>query len=92
MVARTLERLSQQANARDTLTVVMAMEEAEPGSQQKGERLKRRYRADFAHMLVTVHPRGLPGEVPGKGSNQAWAARRAREYLVDAAGHPARRR
>ncbi len=34
-------------------------------------------------MLVTVHPRGLPGEAPGKGSNEAWAARRAKEYLVD---------
>ncbi|MGE5602161.1 MAG: hypothetical protein ACM30E_03870, partial [Nitrososphaerales archaeon] len=83
VVARTLERLSQQANARDVLTVVMAMEEAEPGSQLKGERLKRRYGRYFANMLVTVHPRGLPGEVPGKGSNQAWAARRTREYLVD---------
>ena len=88
VVARTLERLSEQANARDTITVVMAMEEAEPDSQQKGERLKRRYARCFAHMLVTVHPRGLAGEVPGKGSNQTWAARRAKEYLVDQKGIP----
>ncbi len=88
VVARTLERLAQQANARQTLTVVMAMEDAEPGSQQKGERLKRRFGQYFAHMLVTVHPRGLPGEAPGKGSNQAWAARRAKEYLVDGLGLP----
>ncbi len=88
VVARTLERLGQQANARETLTVVMAMEEAEPGSQQKGERLKRRYGHQFAHMLVTVHPAGLAGEAPGKGSNQAWAARRAREFLVDQQGIP----
>jgi hypothetical protein len=88
VVARTLERLSQQANARDVLTVVMAMEEAEAGSQQKGERLKRSFGRYFANMLVTVHPRGLPGEVPGKGSNQAWAARRTREYLVEGKGIP----
>jgi cellulose synthase/poly-beta-1,6-N-acetylglucosamine synthase-like glycosyltransferase len=88
VVARTLERLSEQANARDTITVVMAMEEAERGSQQKGERLKRRYARYFAHMLVTVHPCGLPGEVPGKGSNQTWAARRTKEYLVDQEGIP----
>jgi cellulose synthase/poly-beta-1,6-N-acetylglucosamine synthase-like glycosyltransferase len=88
VVARTLERLGQQPNAHDTLTVVMAMEEAEAGSQQKGERLKRRYGRLFANMLITVHPRGLPGEVPGKGSNQAWAARRVREYLVEEKGTP----
>jgi hypothetical protein len=32
-----------------------------------------------------VHPAGLPGEIPGKGSNIAWAARRAKEELID--GH-----
>ena len=86
VVARTLERLSQQANARETITVVMAMEEAEEGSQQKAERLRRRYASNFAHMLVTVHPHGLPGEAPGKGSNQTWAALRAKEYLVNRQG------
>jgi cellulose synthase/poly-beta-1,6-N-acetylglucosamine synthase-like glycosyltransferase len=39
-------------------------------------------------MLVTVHPCGLPGEAPGKGSNQSWAACRAKEYLVDQHGIP----
>jgi cellulose synthase/poly-beta-1,6-N-acetylglucosamine synthase-like glycosyltransferase len=88
VVARTLERLGEQYHARDTLTVVMAMEEAEPGSRGKGERLKARYADRFAHMLVTVHPRGLPGEAPGKASNQSWAAKIARDYLTREAGMP----
>ena len=88
VVARTLERLSEQPNAIDTLTVVMAMEEAEPDSRAKGERLKAQYGAGFAHMLVTVHPAGLQGEAPGKASNQTWAARIARDYLVGQVGIP----
>ncbi|MCU0509259.1 MAG: glycosyltransferase family 2 protein [Anaerolineae bacterium] len=88
VVARTLERLGEQDNARETLTVVMAMEEAEAGSRAKGERLKARFGAQFAHMLVTVHPAGLPDESPGKAANQSWAAKIARDYLVYEVGMP----
>lgn len=28
----------------------------------------------FKHLMFTIHPRGLKGEIPGKGSNMAWMA------------------
>ena len=31
--------------------------------------------AQFLDLLVTYHPYGLPGEVRGKSSNEAWAAK-----------------
>ncbi len=86
VVARTLERLAEQPNARDTLTVVLAMEDTEPGAQKKGEQLVAQFGSCFARVLVTVHPAHLFGEVPGKGSNQTWAARRAKEILVGQMG------
>lgn len=88
VVARTLNRLAEQAHARDTITVVLAMEEAEPGAQKKGKRLARQFTDRFARVLVTVHPAHLPGEAPGKGSNQTWAARRVKEILVGQLGMP----
>ncbi len=90
VVGRTLDRLSQQANARDTLTLVMAMEEAEPGSQQKGERLKQQYGQNFAHMLVTVHPRGLAGRSAGQGLEPGVGRPPGQGIPRRAAGHPAR--
>ncbi len=87
-VARTLNRLAEQANAHETLTIVLAMEEAESGAREKGKRLAARFEGCFARMLVTVHPAHLPGEAPGKGSNQTWAARRTKEILVDQLGMP----
>jgi hypothetical protein len=81
VLRRTLDRLTEQRCARDrigdTITVVLAMEAAEPGAREKGERLRDEYRGAFAEVLVTTHPAGLPGEIPSKSANLAWAARAA---------------
>ncbi len=37
----------------------------------------------FGKFLITTHPAGLPGEIPGKGSNETWAALRAKEEFID---------
>ena len=34
-------------------------------------------------MFATYHPAGLPGETPGKGSNEAWGAREAFIKLIE---------
>ncbi len=39
----------------------------------------------FSRFVVTVHPKGLPDELPGKGSNINWAGHRAQE-LIDTLG------
>ncbi len=84
-LARTLDTLANQANARQ-LVVVMAMEAREDGSRAKAARLVMRYGNRFADMFATFHPYGLPGETPGKGSNEAWAAREAYIRLIENAG------
>ena len=84
-LARTLDSLAAQANA-EQLVVVMAMEAREPEARAKAARLLIRYRSRFGEMFATYHPAGLPNETPGKGSNEAWAAREARTRLVEHAG------
>lgn len=36
------------------------------------------------HFLITMHPDNIHGEIPGKGSNETWAAREARKKFIDA--------
>lgn len=79
----TLSGLAAQSCAREQLTVVLAMEQKEPGSAEKGAALARRFASSFANVLVTVHPGNLPGEIACKGSNQAWAAREAKRFVLD---------
>ncbi len=89
-LSRTLDSLAAQANA-SQLVVVMAMEAREAGATEKAARLVARYRPRFANMFATFHPEGLPNETPGKGSNEAWAAREAYLHLIDDGGQDIRR-
>ena len=83
VLSRTLDRLAQQHEANQRMTIVLAMEAGEEGSVEKAECLRDQYRSYFANFFFTVHPRGLPGEMQCKSANEAWAARWIKRKLVD---------
>ncbi len=83
VLRRTLDGLSQQYQARQRITIVLAMEAGEAGCAEKGELLVSEYRDCFAHIYYSVHPRGLAGEMQCKSANEAWAARWIRRILVE---------
>jgi hypothetical protein len=87
ILARTLDHLAAQYEARERMTIVMAMEAAEEGCVEKAEALRERYADKFAHFHYTVHPRGLPGEMQCKSANESWAARWVKRKLVDELGY-----
>ncbi len=69
---------------KDKMLVVLATEERGGGETQKNAlAIKKEFGRDFLKFLVTVHPGGLPGEIPGKGSNEAWAAKEAKTKIID---------
>src|SRR5688500_6837727 len=78
---RTLASLAAQPNAHQ-LAVVLAMEERETGAEGKAARLLLAFGKSFAEAFATYHPAGIPGETPGKGSNEAWAVREAHRRLI----------
>ena len=82
---RTLDSLAAQPNAAQ-LAVALAMEERETGAKRKATRLVLAYRGRFGDIFATYHPTGLPAETPGKGSNEAWAAREAYTRLIQSRG------
>lgn len=86
VLSRSLQSLSLQEGTREHMTVILAMEEREPGARDKAEALLKQYAGKFCGLIATYHPRDLPGEIPGKGTNEAWAVRCARRELVDSLG------
>ena len=69
---------------KDKMLVVLATEErAGTSAQQTAEKIKKDFADKFFKFLITVHPQNLPGEIPGKGSNEAWAAKEAKKILID---------
>lgn len=67
------------------VALVLATEEraGEP-AQEIAREMQEKYADQFGHFLITVHPGDIPGEMPGKGSNIAYAAECARTELLDA--------
>ncbi len=80
---RTLDQLSLQDEAAEQISVLLAMEAAEPDSYQKAQSLHRQFADCFANVYFTVHPRGLIGEMQCKSANLAWAVNRFFENVVD---------
>lgn len=67
------------------LAVVIASEErAGKEAHAIAERIRREFGKEFFDLIVTIHPADVPGELAGKGSNIAYAAREARTRILDA--------
>jgi len=74
---------------KEKMIIVLACEErAQKLVRQTAAAAEKEFGGKFYKFLVTWHPSGIPGEIPGKGSNETWAARKAKELIVDPLGVP----
>ncbi len=68
----------------DRFMVVLAIEEsAGEEARATAREIEREFADKFYKFMVTIHPAGLPGEIPGKGSNESWSAREAKRLIID---------
>jgi hypothetical protein len=86
-LSTTIGTLARQTLAGEQLVVVLALEGAEKGAEDKAAALQKEFDGKFKLFLPTLHPPNLPGEVKGKSSNENWAARIAKRKLVDEMGY-----
>jgi len=74
---------------KDKMMVVLSFEEAD---RENGEiiaqKIKEKYGDKFFKLLITMHPKGISGEMAGHGSNDAWAVKQAKEQLIDSMNIP----
>lgn len=66
---------------KEKMIVVLSCEER--GAKEVAEKIKNKFGDKFFKFLLTIHPFGLPGEISGKGSNETWGARKAKEEIID---------
>jgi len=71
---------------KDKMIVVLAAEErTREYTQGTVEAIEKEFSSKFFKFLITWHPANLPGEIAGKGSNETWAAKKAKG-LIDSLG------
>jgi len=74
---------------KDKMIVVLACEEsASLEVVPTAKSIEQEFGGKFLKFLVTWHPSNLPGEIPGKGSNETWAAKEAKKKIIDSLGIP----
>ena len=63
------------------VVLVIGLEERTPDLDAKISKLRELYASQFQKVMFTVHPSGIPGEIPGKCSNSNFAFRQAEKSL-----------
>ncbi len=80
-----LDHLAAQDYPLTNVSVVLAFEERDLGARERAARLVAQFEGTFRNLWVTYHA-DREGEIRGKSSNLAYAARWAKEALVDEQG------
>ena len=87
VLKESMSALARSRFPKEQIAVVLAAEErAGTAAWETAERLRKEFTDTFLEVLVTVHPSDVPDEIPGKGSNIAYAAKEATARVVDARG------
>ena len=69
---------------KEKMLVVLAIEQrAGIEAKNTAQSIKQEFGHKFYKFLITTHPQDIKGEIAGKGSNETWAAKRAKEKIID---------
>src|SRR3989344_4871176 len=75
VLERTLTNLAQQDFPKERIIVVLATEDKDPHARETEKTLRKKFGSLFGKFMVTRHVLHT-GEVAGKSSNMAWAAKK----------------
>ncbi len=84
VVRESFEAMAGADYPKEKLIVVLAIEgRAGSHAEQIAEKIKTEFGGKFFKFLITEHPDGLAGEIPGKASNETWAVHKAKTEIID---------
>ncbi|TRZ64276.1 MAG: glycosyltransferase family 2 protein [Spirochaetia bacterium] len=84
VVRESFNALAKTNYSKDKIIVVLAPEErAGEETRETARKIENEFSGKFFKFLTVFHPVDLPGEIPGKGSNQAWAAKEVKKSIID---------
>ena len=85
IIASTIEGLLKTNYPKSKMIVAICWEER--GGKETEEvvrEVEKNYKNSFLDIVSVMHPTDLPDEIPGKGSNTAYAAKIIKESIIDA--------
>lgn len=82
LLTRNLKMVLSINGGKDCIMVV-CLEEKTPELDKKIKEIEKNYDGKFAKLIITVHPFGIPGDIPGKCSNSNYGMRSLYNYLKE---------
>ena len=77
LIAETVQTIAKQTEVH-RITMVIGFEEKTPDKEETCRWLEEKFQSvGFERMIFTIHPKGIPNEIPGKCSNANYALRMA---------------
>ena len=84
IIRSTLRSLKENTFPNERLMIVLGGEEADTEAFEKiGRRAEQEFGSVFKYFAITIHPKGLPDEIPGKGSNLNWMGHKIEKMLKE---------
>ncbi len=84
VIEESFQSLLKSNYPKDKLIVVLAAEEqAGESALITAKKIEQQFGKQFGDFLVTTHPMNRVGEIPGKGSNETWAAQAVKRAVID---------
>jgi hypothetical protein len=84
IVRPAVEAIAQSHWPKERMIVVLGTEEAAgQDAQVVARKLMTEFRAALPNFFITIHPSSLPGEIPGKGSNERFAGLWIKKHFID---------
>lgn len=84
VVKETFEKLTECDYPKDKMIIALGGEEGDRENFLNiANQIKSEYTGKFKDILITVHPRGLQGEIPGKGSNMYHIGKEMNKYFEE---------
>jgi hypothetical protein len=81
LLCETISSIANQTVA-SSIIMVVGMEEKTPDQEKTKRIIRERFQRKFCALIFTVHPYGVPGEIPGSCSNRNYGARAAVKYMI----------
>ena len=85
VVRQGIASLAQTNYPLDKFIIVLSSEARVPSGQNIASQIQQEFGDKFFKFLITEHP-DLEGELKGKGANETWAAKKAKEEIIDPLG------
>lgn len=84
IIRASLKAISDDNYPKEKKIVVLAMEErAGKAAKERAKIIETEFKDKFGFFQISFHPDNIPGELKGKGANQAWAIKEVKREIID---------